>query len=118
MNNKNLKFVETQKGKIYYFLAKSYPMRPTVVFLHGLSANHTTWIAIFKKFQELGLNCLAPDLRGHGFSDKPKKRSLYHLPVFADDLNLILKNEGLEKVPLYSSSIFGLFLSAGREFAF
>ncbi len=107
MSEKDLKFVETKKGRIYYFLDAREPARPTVVFLHGLSANHTTWAAAFEKFRELKLNCLAPDLRGHGLSDKTKKRPLYRLPVFADDIDAILKKEGLENVILVGYSFGG-----------
>lgn len=101
------KWLQTANGKICYYLAKQFGNRPTIVLLHGLSANHTTWLPAIKKFQEAKFNILAPDLRGHGFSDKTKKRASYRLPVFADDLDMILKKEGLKKIILIGYSFGG-----------
>lgn len=108
MEEKNLKFVETGRGKIYYWLATAPEARTTAVFLHGLSANHTTWTAVLEKFQNLGLNCLVLDMRGHGLSDMAKTRANYRLPVFADDLNAIIKKEGLREIVLIGYSGGGM----------
>jgi pimeloyl-ACP methyl ester carboxylesterase len=121
MNSNDLKFVETGKGRIYYkFIAGAISRsreiapaaepifaKPTLIFLHGLSANHTTWTAVAEQFNRLGYDCLLPDMRGHGYSDKTKSRSLYHLPVFADDLDLIFKKENLSEVVLIGYSFGG-----------
>ncbi|MCX6731891.1 MAG: alpha/beta hydrolase [Candidatus Parcubacteria bacterium] len=101
------KWFQTANGKICYYLAKQFERRPTVVLLHGLSANHTTWLPAIQKFQEAKFNVLALDLRGHGFSDKTKKRALYRLPVFSDDLDMILKKEDLKKIILIGYSFGG-----------
>lgn len=107
MNWMEPRYVETANGRICYFLARGAADRPTLIFLHGLSANHTTWDAIASKLEEAGLNCLAPDLRGHGLSDKTKKRALYRLPVFAADLDEIIKKENLNKIILVGYSFGG-----------
>lgn len=107
MNSENLKFVETVNGKIYYFLDQPHPDRPTIIFLHGLSANHTTGDNIADALRKFRLNFLLPDLRGHGYSDKSKNRNLYKLPVFTEDLKEIIRKESLSQIILTGYSFGG-----------
>lgn len=109
METPNLKEknIETASGKIFYYFNDDFLNRPTVVFLHGLSANHTTWLQTIKVLHENKYNSLALDLRGHGFSDKTKKRSLYRLPVWSDDLKMVIQAEKLEKFFLVGYSFGG-----------
>lgn len=101
------KSIQTANGKIFYYLENSFPGRPSVVLLHGLSSNHTTWLKIMRTLQENKYNCLAPDLRGHGHSDKAKNKKNYQLPVFADDLRQIINNEQLKNFTLVGYSFGG-----------
>ena len=101
------KYIETEFGKIFYFIKKPFEGKPTVVFLHGLSSNHTTWTEAMKKMNKLGLNSIALDMRGHGYSDKSKKRSIYKLPVFSKDIVKILKKENIAKYILIGYSFGG-----------
>jgi len=101
------KWLQTSSGKICYFINKEFENRPAVVLLHGLSSNHTTWNQAARFLKELRLNCLAPDQRGHGHSDKIKKRFLYKLPVFTQDLKEIIEQENLGKVILVGYSYGG-----------
>lgn len=112
--NFNKKFVATSTGQIFYFHSNSFPNRPTVVCLHGLSANHSTWQPMAKFLHHHQFNVLAPDLRGHGYSDKTKQRALYRFPVFSEDLALILQQEKLEKIILVGYSFGG---SAAIDYA-
>ena len=54
----------------------------TVMLLHGLSSNHTTWLNFMETLAARGIRSIAPDLRGHGFSDKSKHKAWYALSVF------------------------------------
>lgn len=101
------KWLAGPNGQICYFFSHEFAGQPTVVFLHGLSANHTTWDSLAASFQKLGLNCLMPDLRGHGHSDKSKRRDLYRLPVFTQDLQDIITKENLSKIILVGYSFGG-----------
>ncbi|MFA5872253.1 MAG: alpha/beta hydrolase [Parcubacteria group bacterium] len=87
------KFVDAGKGKIFYRFNQRHVGCPVIVFLHGLSANHTTWLTMMKTFEAIGYNSLSPDMRGHGLSDKTRKRKLYNMKVFADDLRDIIQKE-------------------------
>ncbi|OGF90906.1 hypothetical protein A3H65_00935 [Candidatus Giovannonibacteria bacterium RIFCSPLOWO2_02_FULL_45_14] len=101
------KTIESRRGKISYFKTARVSGRPAVIFLHGLSANHTTWLGIMGRLAEKGFNTIATDIRGHGESDKAKEESRYRLEIFSDDLELIAKNEGLEKFVLVGYSFGG-----------
>src|SRR5258706_13932296 len=94
------KYVETPHGKIVYFSRSISKDKPTVVFLHGLSSNHSTWLHAMEKLSQNGLGSIALDLRGHGFSDMQKKRKLYNLGNMKEDLKLILEKEELNSVHL------------------
>jgi len=109
MNNPDLqqKWLATANGKICYFLRQEQPSRPTAIFLHGLSSNHTTWPNVMETLSKKGYNSLSPDLRGHGFSDKTKKNNLYRLSVFSDDLSEILKQEQIDDFILVGYSFGG-----------
>jgi len=101
------KWLEGVNGKIGYFLNKNFENRPTVIFLHGLSANHTTWDNLAQEMNKFQLNILLIDLRGHGHSDKSKKRGLYKIPVFTEDLKEIIEKEKLSQVILVGYSLGG-----------
>ena len=89
------KHISTGQGDVYYFADLEFPGRPTVVLLHGLSSNHTTWDTIVERLHTEKINSIAWDQRGHGHSDKVKRRSNYRLPVFSDDLYRILNAENV-----------------------
>ncbi|OGF69133.1 hypothetical protein A3C75_01360 [Candidatus Giovannonibacteria bacterium RIFCSPHIGHO2_02_FULL_44_31] len=101
------KTIESGTGAICYFKNAPIHGRPTIIFLHGLSANHTTWVNIMERLAEKGYNTIAADIRGHGESDKTKERSRYSLEIFSNDLELIAKNEKLEKFILVGYSFGG-----------
>lgn len=101
------KSIDTFAGKIFYWLDNSFPGRPTAFFLHGLSSNHTTWLNATGVLHEHKYNSLVWDMRGHGLSDKTKKRGLYKLPVFSEDLEKIINREQIEKPVLVGYSFGG-----------
>ncbi len=101
------KFVDTGRGKIFYWSNLSFRGRPTVVFLHGLSSNHTTWLKAMKFFSKKKFNVLALDLRGHGLSDKSKNKKNYILDVFSGDLGAIMKKEEIKNAVFVGYSFGG-----------
>jgi len=125
------KSIQTENGEIFYYSDMAFQNKLTVVFLHGLSSNHTTWINAIETLHKNGYNSIALDLRGHGHSDKNKIKSLYKIPVFTDDLNRIVKNENINRFFLvgysfggaiaidyaikYSNSILGLVLISANH---
>lgn len=101
------KWVNTKTGKIYYYSNCSIQNRTTVVFLHGLASNHTTWLDMAENFFQHGYNCIIPDLRGHGNSDKTKKKNFYKISVLSDDLEYIFRQENVGDIILVGYSFGG-----------
>jgi pimeloyl-ACP methyl ester carboxylesterase len=101
------KSIDSEIGKIFYYVDNAFKDMPTIVFLHGLSANHTTWLPEIDMLHKNQYNSLAVDLRGHGLSDKTKKRFLYKIPVFTNDLKQIIEAEQLKKVFIVGYSFGG-----------
>ncbi len=101
------KAVATGKGDISYFTAGPATSTQTVMLLHGLSSNHTTWLTLMEKLATKGIRSIAPDLRGHGFSDMSKQKAWYTFPVFADDIRRIAEQEQLQKFDMVGYSFGG-----------
>lgn len=101
------KTLQTESGKIIYYADMSFPGRPTAILLHGLSSNHTTWLNIMDVLHGNGYNSIAPDLRGHGFSDQTKNKKLYELPVFSADVGAIAKQENISNLVVVGYSFGG-----------
>jgi pimeloyl-ACP methyl ester carboxylesterase len=59
-----------------------------VVLLHGLASDADTWDKAIRPLADHGLRVIAPDLLGHGQSDKPD--SAYLLSDFAESLRQFL----------------------------
>jgi len=110
MNNFIIKnnFIETSLGNIHYFYNNSFSNRATVVFLHGLSANHTTWLETAENLHLNKYNFLALDLRGHGMSDKSIVKEFYEIKTFAQDLESVLEKENISKYFLVGYSFGGV----------
>ena len=101
------KFVATDKGSICYFVAGPETSTQTVMLLHGLSSNHTTWLTFMEMLATFGIRSIAPDLRGHGFSEKSKQKTWYTFPVFAEDIHRIADEEHLQKFDVVGYSFGG-----------
>ena len=77
--------------KITYFYTKNPQAKDTLLFIHGWPHNHTVWNKEVKWFTKKEYSTLAVDLRGHGKSNRPEKKSDYTLRKFAKDIHLIIK---------------------------
>jgi pimeloyl-ACP methyl ester carboxylesterase len=75
---------------------------PTVVCIHGLTANHTCWASVADVLSPAH-RLIAYDLRGRGESDKPDKG--YSLAIHDDDLEGLLDHFGLKKAVLIGHSL-------------
>jgi pimeloyl-ACP methyl ester carboxylesterase len=73
-----------RKGGVALFYEEANGSEPPVVLVHGWCCDHTYLAPQFEHFAKRGHRVIAPDLRGHGRSDKPDGR--YSMPDFADDL--------------------------------
>lgn len=73
-----------------------------ILFLHFAGGNLNMWNGILPQFEQ-DFSVIAPDLRGHGKSDKPLKG--YHIDDMANDMYLLLKHLGIEQCHVVGSSL-------------
>ncbi len=63
----------------------------TIVLLHGAGGDHDAWRAQYPALHGAGFSTLALDLRGHGYSDRPRGADDYRLERFAEDVYDVLE---------------------------
>ncbi|MCL8206860.1 MAG: alpha/beta hydrolase [Actinomycetia bacterium] len=86
------------------------PGGPPIIFLHGFSQTALAWLAQFEDPRLAPYHLLAPDLRGHGASDKP--RDAYgDGRLWADDVAAVLGLAGGRPAVLVGWSYGGLVIA-------
>jgi pimeloyl-ACP methyl ester carboxylesterase len=78
--------------------------QPEFLFVHGLGGDRTHFAPQMKYFADQG-RVLAPELRGHGESDKP--RQPYSIEGFADDLVWLCAQQKITKPLIVGQSMGG-----------
>ncbi|WP_243060751.1 alpha/beta hydrolase [Nocardioides sp. SR21] len=77
---------------------------PAVLLLHGLGCDHSTWEPVMEALARR-YTVIAPDLLGHGRSDKP--RADYTLGGFANGMRDLLTVLGIDKATVIGHSFGG-----------
>ena len=77
---------------------------PALLLLHGLACDHTTWNPVIDRLARR-YTVIAPDLLGHGLSDKP--RADYTLGGYANGMRDLLTLLGIDKVTVIGHSFGG-----------
>ena len=77
---------------------------PVVLLLHGLGCDHTTWDPVIRRLAE-SYTVIAPDLLGHGQSDKP--RADYSVGGYANGMRDLITVLGIDKVTVVGHSFGG-----------
>jgi pimeloyl-ACP methyl ester carboxylesterase len=77
---------------------------PALLLIHGVGDNSTTWNSVHAKLAQR-FTVIAPDLLGHGESDKP--RADYSLAAFANGMRDLLAALGIDRVTLVGHSLGG-----------
>lgn len=80
------------------------PGLPVVLLIHGVTSSSATWDPIIPALAQHA-HVIAPDLLGHGNSDKP--RADYSLGAFASGLRDLLEHLGHERVTVVGHSLGG-----------
>jgi pimeloyl-ACP methyl ester carboxylesterase len=77
---------------------------PAVLLIHGIGDRHDTWRPLIA---ELARNhtVIAPDLLGHGRSDKP--RADYSVPAYANGMRDLLTVLGIDRATIVGHSLGG-----------
>ncbi|PVG81841.1 hypothetical protein DDE18_14025 [Nocardioides gansuensis] len=77
---------------------------PVLLLLHGLACDHTTWSPVIDRLAK-HYTVIAPDLLGHGLSDKP--RADYTLGGYANGMRDLLTLLGIDRVTVVGHSFGG-----------
>ena len=77
---------------------------PALLLLHGLGCDHRTWLPVLDALARRH-TVLAPDLLGHGESDKP--RADYSIGAFANGMRDLITVLGIDKVTVVGHSFGG-----------
>lgn len=80
------------------------PGKPVLLMIHGITSSSATWDPVIPALAEHA-HVIAPDLLGHGGSDKP--RADYSLGGFASLLRDLLAHLGLDRVSVVGHSLGG-----------
>jgi acyl transferase domain-containing protein/acyl-CoA synthetase (AMP-forming)/AMP-acid ligase II/pimeloyl-ACP methyl ester carboxylesterase/acyl carrier protein len=64
---------------------------PLVFCLHGILEQGASWLEVAVRLAQKGYRVVAPDLRGHGRSDRADKGGSYNLLDFLSDLDAIAR---------------------------
>jgi 3-oxoadipate enol-lactonase len=95
---------------IYYETYVVDDRAPKLFFVHGVGGDLDAWTPIRDTMLAQGISCIAMDLRGHGYSGHPRGSEKYTLRAFAEDIQEVLKTEGLRGVVLVGHS-FGAVIA-------
>ncbi|MGV9713782.1 alpha/beta fold hydrolase [Gordonia sp. NPDC003424] len=77
---------------------------PALLLIHGIGDNSSTWEEVIPTLAQ-HYTVIAPDLLGHGKSDKP--RADYSVPAFANAMRDLLVVLGIPKVTVVGHSLGG-----------
>jgi pimeloyl-ACP methyl ester carboxylesterase len=77
---------------------------PALLLLHGLGCDHTTWDPVIRQLART-YTVIAPDLLGHGASDKP--RADYSVGGYANGMRDLLTVLNIDKVTVVGHSLGG-----------
>jgi pimeloyl-ACP methyl ester carboxylesterase len=77
---------------------------PAILLIHGIGDNSTTWDGVHAKLAQR-FTVIAPDLLGHGKSDKP--RADYSVAAYANGMRDLLSVLDIERVTLVGHSLGG-----------
>ena len=82
--------------------------KPPVVLLHGIVAQSYSYRDVMRTLADQGFRAIAPDWMGHGFSDKPEKRTFDYTPTtFLAGLTGFLQALELTKFSLVVQGFLG-----------
>jgi pimeloyl-ACP methyl ester carboxylesterase len=68
-----------------------------VLLLHGFPDSWKLWRIQMEALAAKGFRVIAPDLRGHGASDRPADVAAYRMPVVIADIAAVLEHFGVQR---------------------
>lgn len=103
------KSIISENGNIYYWLSENWIVdRKTLVFLHGMTANHTMFEKQIEYFSK-NYNLITWDAPAHG---KSRPYSNFSYPNAAEALKNILKSNQIEAAIMIGQSMGGFMIQS------
>jgi non-heme chloroperoxidase len=88
------------------------PNGPAIVFIHGFSQSHLSWMRQFDSDLAREFHIMTYDLRGHGNSDKPLEAARYRdSKAWGDEVQAVIDAAGLKRPVLVGWSYAGRVIS-------
>ncbi|HKO62203.1 MAG TPA: alpha/beta fold hydrolase, partial [Pyrinomonadaceae bacterium] len=84
-------------GVRMHYVEQGDPKGPTIILLHGYSDSWVSYTRVLPLLDKK-YHVYAPDLRGHGASDRPA--SGYTFPDFAGDIIAFMDAKGIKKASI------------------
>jgi len=94
------KYAKLGANKIHY--VSEGKGKDAIVLVHGWTCNLTNWRDQIPEFSKRA-RVIALDLPGHGLSDKPQ--TTYSMDLFADAIDAVMKDAGVERAVLVGHSM-------------
>ncbi len=88
-----------------------------VLLLHGFPDSWHLWEQQIEVLAANGCRVVAPDLRGHGASDRPEPVGAYRLPVLVGDVLAVLAHENISSAAVVGhdwGAVLAWYLAFGR----
>lgn len=102
------KYIVLGTGLRYHYLEwDEAASKKTLVLVHGFLDNAWSWEPVVKEGLASDYHVIAPDMRGHGDSDRIGKGGYYHFPDYIADLALFVKELGRDTLYLVGHSMGG-----------
>jgi pimeloyl-ACP methyl ester carboxylesterase len=80
-----------------------------ILFLHGATDSRVSWSQVAPLMAEKGFHCFVPELRGHGFSDKPETdENGYTVDLHTQDVIAFMDAVGLDRAHIVGHSLGSL----------
>lgn len=95
-------------GSIHLTIAEEGVGGRPLMLVHGFTGAKEDFGDFLVPLADRGWHVVAPDLRGHGASDKPADESAYALPIFAGDVLALADALGWTQFTLLGHSMGGM----------
>lgn len=99
------RFAEIDGARVHYQEA-GLQDAPAILLIHGFTAFNLVWSEVLLPIAAAGFRVIAPDLLGHGFSDKPKDGE-YTIDAQARMITRLMDCLGIEQATLVGNSYGG-----------
>jgi pimeloyl-ACP methyl ester carboxylesterase len=104
--------VKTSDGLIISAQEWGNPAGPEILFIHGFSQSHLSWMRQFDSDLAKEFRIVTYDLRGHGNSDKPLDPARYRdSKAWGDEVQAVIDAAGLKRPVLVGWSYAGRVIS-------